>query len=102
MSGGYLGTGINDLDAAKRYLRRRFRQDPLPRIKRRPGARFYVVARHSGRTVLLLGPYVSHMTALANVERGRRLAVDRFSDEMTWATVGTMSAAKTYPTTFGR
>lgn len=92
------------MTSAQRDLRRRFRQDPLPEIQRRPGARFYVTAHSGGRTAALLGPYVSHMTALANVERGRRLALERFSHdpEVEFAAFGTASLRKTVRTRFGR
>jgi len=97
----YLGTGIADLAAAKRYLRSKFNQRPLEPILRRPGARFYVTARRGRRTAFLLGPYVSHMTALADVPRGRRLVRDRFPFEFDVA-VGTTSILTTVPTRFGR
>jgi hypothetical protein len=93
----YLGTGIADLEAAKRYLRDKFRQAPLEPIQRRPGARFYVSARVGRKTALLYGPYVSHMTALAKVPAARqRLA------ESAFASVGTCNAPVTLPTLYGR
>ena len=69
----YLGTGIGTLAGAKRYLRNKWSQSPLPAIVRRPGARFYVTARRGKQTAYLLGPYVSHMTALAKVPQAQRL-----------------------------
>lgn len=96
----YLGTGIANLDAAKRYLRARWRQAPLPRIERRAGARFYVSVRGGRRARMLLGPYVSHMTALAAVPRARRLLAERYPDAS--VSVGTASMPNTVPTLFGR
>ena len=82
----------------QRDLKRRFGSEPLPSIQTRPGARFYVSMIDGPRKVLLLGPYASHMTALANVERGRRLACDRFP----FAAFGTASALMSIKTAFGR
>jgi hypothetical protein len=82
----------------QRDLKRRFRESPLPPIQIRPQARFYVSMIDGPRKALLLGPYASHMTALANVGRGRRLAIERYP----FATYGTASAATTLPTAFGR
>ena len=96
----YLGTGIANLDAAKRYLRAKFRQSPLPHIERRPGALFYVSVRRGRRSRMLLGPYVSHLSALAAVPRARRLLSDRYPDA--WVSVGTASTPETLPTLFGR
>ncbi|HKT02004.1 MAG TPA: hypothetical protein VJT31_20955 [Rugosimonospora sp.] len=93
----YYGTGIANERAARRYLHHKFKQAPLEPIQRRPGARFYVSARLSQRTALLYGPYVSHMTALANVPAARRrLAHTAF------VAVGTCSAPVTLPTRYGR
>jgi hypothetical protein len=91
----YLNTGIGTLDGAKRYLRAKWKQAPLPAIVVRPGARFYVTARSGARVAYLLGPYVSHMTALAAVPRART-RVGHF------AAVGTASRPDTVPTRFGR
>lgn len=100
---GHLGTGIRSIRGARRDLRRRFGQDRLPPIVRRPGARFYVTARHGpGATAYLLGPYVSHMTALAAVTRGARLLGERWAREASWLAVGTASRPDTVPTAFGR
>jgi hypothetical protein len=92
----FYGTGIADEPAARRYLRRKFNQGPLEPIRRRPGARFYVSAR-GRRTVLLLGPYVSHMTALERVPRARGLLPG-----VVFVAVGTCSAPTTLPTRYGR
>ena len=97
----YLGTGIADLGAAKRYLRRKFNQGPAEPVVSRPGARFYVTARSGRRTVYLLGPYASHMTALVNVDRGRILAHTRGA-AAAFACYGTASALQTLPARFGR
>ena len=96
----------------KRDLRRRFRVAPLPPVVRRPGARFYVTIRSGGsRRGALLGPYVSHMTALANVERARRLVTAaiaagrvRAGDvlDAEFAEYGTASLHRTVRTVFGR
>jgi hypothetical protein len=96
----FYGTGIADERAARRYLRDKFGQRPLEPIQRRPGARFYVTARLGQRTAFLLGPYASHMTALSNVERGRRLARDYRDTDL--ASYGTSSYPDTLPTLFGR
>ncbi len=98
----YLGTGIGDLPAAKRYLRRKFGDRPLPPIQRRPSARFYVTVRSGARVGWLLGPYVSHMTALAAIPRARRLAHDASPDQAAFAGFGTASRPDTIPTIFGR
>jgi len=97
----YLGTGIADLDAAKRYLRRKFGSRPLEPIVRRPGAKFYVTARRGARTAFLLGPYISHMTALAAVPRARRALRERYPHEAFLA-VGTASTPETLRTVLGR
>jgi hypothetical protein len=96
----YLDTGIGTLAAARRYLRRKWGQAPLPPIERRPGARFYVTARQGARVAYLLGPYVSHMTALAAVPRGERLLRQVYPS--LWLQVGTASLPVTVPTRFGR
>lgn len=57
----------------------------------RPGRLFYVTARDGRRTAALLGPFVSHMTALERVPRGRRLAEERFGDQAAFASFGTAS-----------
>lgn len=93
----YLGTGIGTLDGAKRYLRRKFNEGLPAPVQRRPGARFYVCARSGRRTVLLFGPYVSHMTALAQVPAARRL-----TKGFAFAAIGTCSAPVALPTRFGR
>ena len=97
----YLGTGIANLDAAKRYLKRKFNRGPLEPIQRRPGARFYVTARRGRQTAFLLGPYISHMTALAAVPRARRALREQYPHEAFLA-VGTASAPDTLRTVFGR
>lgn len=98
----YLGTGIADLAAAKRYLKHKFRSEPLPPIVSRPGARFYVTARRGRRTAFLLGPYVSHMTALAAVPRGRRLLREHGGPGAAFTGVGTASSPQTLDTVYGR
>ncbi len=98
---GHLGTGIRNLDGARKELRRRWRQEPIPEPVARPGHRFYVTVRAGRRSGPLLGPYVSHLTALANVGRARALATA--VDDMAWHyRYGTASAAATVPTRFGR
>jgi hypothetical protein len=86
----------------RKDLKRRFGAAPLPAIERRPGARFYVTARSGNRTAALLGPYISHMTALDNVRRGEALARTAFPAEAAFATFGTASAPRTIRTRFGR
>jgi hypothetical protein len=99
MEMGYFGTGIRSQNAAKRYLRSKFNQGlPHQQIVHRPGARFYVTARNGRRTVLLLGPFVSHMTALERVEPARRALLARHP----FVAVGTASLPDTRPTVFGR
>lgn len=93
----YGRTGIANLSAARKYLRDKFGKAPLEPIQVKPGHRFYVSARRGGHTVMLLGPYVSHMTALYHVPRGLSL-IRRVS----FVSVGTCSSAKTLPTRFGR
>ena len=99
---GWYGTGILNEKAARRYLRRKFSSYPLPPIEVRPGARFYVTARDGKRSALLLGPYVSHMTALANVDRGRRLTRESGHWRASFMDYGTASLLTTEPTVFGR
>ena len=98
MNMGYFGTGIRNRDAAKRYLRRRFNQGPQQALVYRPGARFYVTARNGRRTVLLLGPFVSHTTALERVEPVRRVLLPRHG----FVAIGTASFPDSRPTVFGR
>ncbi len=98
-----LGTGIADLDAAKRYLRRRWNQGPPESVATRPGARFYVTLRQGRKTALLLGPFVSHMTAIERVDRARRLAQETYpAASFGFASFGTASLPDTRPTLFGR
>lgn len=51
---------------------------------------FYVSVRDGQRTGFLLGPYGDHGTALANVERGRKLACDA-NDRAWFYSYGTAS-----------
>lgn len=88
--------------ATKRALRATFRQPPLPPIQRRPGARFYVTIRCGHQVGYLLGPYVSHMTALTAVPRARRLAQTASPGQAAFAAFGTASRPDTRPTVFGR
>jgi hypothetical protein len=74
---------------------------PEPVVSR-PGARFYVTIREGRRVGWLLGPYASHMTALANVERGRRLAMEARPDQAGFAAFGTASYPGIIRTVFGR
>ena len=94
-------TGIRDEAAARRYLSRKWRTAPLPAVQSRPGARFYVTARRGGQSAILLGPYVSHMTALASVTRAERMLRERFPFE-SFVAVGTASSPRTLPARFGR
>lgn len=98
----YLGTGIGNLDAAKRYLRRKFNLGQSEPIIRRPGARFYVTVRSGRKVGFLLGPYVSHMTALANVDRARRMAREADPRGASGASFGAASLPASRPTVFGR
>ena len=98
MQTGYFGTGIRHRDAAKRYLRRKFNEGLPEPLARRPGARFYVTAHDGRRTVLLLGPFVSHMTARERAEPARRLLRARYP----FAAVSTASLPDSRPTLFGR
>lgn len=98
----YLGTGIANLEAAKRYLKRKFNRGPLEPVQSRPGEFFFVTAyRGRGHAAFLLGPYVSHMTALANVPRARRLAREGGYD-LGWLPVGTASSPRRFTTVLGR
>lgn len=89
-------------DAAKRDLRARFREQPMPPVESRPGARFYVTIQRGRSVGYLLGPYVSHMTALAKVPEGRRLAQAANPGQAAFAAFGTASRPDTRPTVFGR
>ena len=86
----------------RRELRRKWREARTEEPKPRPGARFYVTVRDGRRVGFLLGPYASHMTALANVRRGRLLAEDARPDETAFASFGTASCPRTRRTVFGR
>lgn len=99
----YLRTGIGNLEAAKKYLHRKFRERPLEPTQQRPGRLFYVSIRRR-KPVFLLGPYVSHMTALANVRRARQMAYDSAPDEADFAAFGTCSLPREHrpKTFFGR
>ncbi len=99
---GHLGSGIRHHRGARRDLRRRFgRQRPEP-VVRRAGARFYVTAQQGRRIVYLMGPFVSHMTALARVPRARQLLAERYPCDAPWVSVGTGSRPDAVPTRFGR
>jgi hypothetical protein len=98
----YLGTGIGDPDAAKRYLRRRWNQGVPEPVQTRAGAFFYVTARPGRKFVPLLGPYVSHLSALSAVPRARALLTERGGMAGQFASVGTASAPKRVTTVFGR
>lgn len=99
----FLGTGIADLAAAKRYLRHKWSEGQPEPIQSRPGARFYVTLRRGRKSELLLGPFVSHMTALERVRRGRRLAQQAYPHaDFGFASFGTASLLETKPTRFGR
>lgn len=50
--------------------------------------RFYVTCRDAGLTAWLLGPYASHEEALANVQRGSRLA-EQADPRAAWYAFGT-------------
>lgn len=99
-SDGYLHTGIRNLGAAKRYLRRKFNRGILEPLQRRLGARFYVTARQGPKSAFLLGPYASHMIALMNVSRAESLLRERYPLEL--VAVGTASAPESRKTVFGR
>ena len=100
---GHLGTGIRDLKAAKRYLKRKFSQGKPETVVVRPGARFYVTVRAAGnRVAYLLGPYVSHMTALTHVPRARRMLAERWGTQGRVLSIGTASRPSTVETIFGR
>lgn len=86
----------------KRDLHRRFRQQPMPEIQTQLGARFYVTAVSGSQRSAVLGPYASHMTALVNVERGRKLAEEKFPADAAFASFGTASLPRTIRTKFGR
>lgn len=99
---GHLGTGIRHHRGARRDLKRRFGRGVLEPLVRRPGARFYVTARIGRRTAYLLGPYISHMTALSRVPRAQQLISERYQGFDAWVSVGTASRADTIPTRLGR
>ncbi len=102
--GGHLGTGIRHHDGARRYLRRKFNDGPAQEPVSRPGHRFYVTAYKGrrGGVSYLLGPYVSHMSALAAVPRARRAFDERCPDLAPFVGFGTVSRPDTVPTVFGR
>jgi hypothetical protein len=45
---------------------------------------YYVTVRNGSRTGGLLGPYDTHAEALANVDRGRQLALDSDNATRSW------------------
>lgn len=45
---------------------------------------FYVTVKDGSRTGFLLGPYDTHDEALANVERGKTLAMNTDNAARTW------------------
>lgn len=98
----YLGTGIGSLEGAKRYLRRKFNQGQSGPVQIRPGAFFYVTLRRNRKAAFLLGPYVSHMSALSAIDRARALLAERHPDTAAFAAVGTASTPKRVDTRFGR
>jgi hypothetical protein len=97
-----LSTGITNTAAAKRDLRRKFNLGMPQTPVSRSGRQFYVTIRDGARVGFLLGPYASHMTALANVDRGRRLAEQARPDQADFAPFGTASLPHSRPTVFGR
>jgi len=88
--------------AVKRDLRRKLNQGRPDTPVSRPGARFYVTIRSGTQIGFLLGPYASHTTALANVDRGRSLAQRARPDQTSFASIGTASLPHSRPTVFGR
>ncbi|MEA2573350.1 MAG: hypothetical protein QOH93_648 [Chloroflexia bacterium] len=76
--------------------------DQCGKVHHRKDQRFYVSLRNgSKRYALLLGPYETHEEAVANVERGKRMA--RESDM--WAdfyAFGTASSYDERSTVFGK
>lgn len=88
--------------AVRRHLRRQLNQGAPVMPASRPGHRFYVTIRSGTRVGFLLGPYASHMTALTNVDRGRRLAQQARPDQASFAAFGTASLPHSRPTVFGR
>jgi hypothetical protein len=88
--------------AVNRDLGRRFNQGVPETPACRAGRRFYVTTRLGARVGFLLGPYASHMTALANVDRGRRLAELARPDQADFASFGTASLPGSRLTVFGR
>lgn len=99
---GHLGTGIRHHRRARQYLRRKFGDTPAEPIVSRPGHLFYVTARSGKRVAWLLGPYVSHMTALGNINRAWHLLYERYPDDAEWVAVGTASRLGTVATKLGR
>src|SRR5258708_683878 len=97
----WFGTGIADREAARHYLRNKFKQTPLEASAVRPGARFYGMVRKGPGSGFLLGPYSSHIMALQNVERGRRLAKETSAQADVYA-YGTASLSRSELTVFGR
>lgn len=74
-----------------------------PRLVGQRDERYYVSVMDGGRKGFLLGPYSSHEEALANVERGCKLANE--ADDRAWFyAYGTCSAPadRTIATVFGQ
>lgn len=77
----------------------------------RPGARFYVTLRSSGRTAFLAGPYGCHMSAVCAVDIVRDLVREAVSDGrirqhdammVGFGSFGTASHMRAVRTVFGR
>jgi hypothetical protein len=81
---------------------RPYNQGRAQQVMPRNGRYFYVtMVRDDGKGALLLGPYVSHMSALSAVARGARLANE--VDPTAWFnSFGTSSLSARRKTAFGR
>jgi hypothetical protein len=65
------------------------------------GFKFYVSVKDGQRSGFLLGPYDTHDEALANVDRGRKLAYDA-DTRAPWYAYGTAGTELEITTVFGR
>lgn len=111
----YLGTGIADLKAAKRHLRRKFRREQLGPVERPTPAwlatyldeplaacrRFYVSVAQGSLWAPMMGPYASHLVALMHVPEAKVLVNKRYHDAA-FVAVGTCSTPDTLAARFGR
>lgn len=98
----FLGTGITNLKAARRYLKRKWNQGIPEPVTARLGHRFYTSIESGPRRGMLTGPYASHMMARMHKDRARDMALAFGGPEVAFGAYGTASSPRTLRTAFGR